>query len=32
MNYPRVVLAAVVATAAFFIYGFLVHGILIAAD
>jgi hypothetical protein len=32
MNYPRVVLTAVVATVAFFIYGFLVHGILIAAD
>lgn len=32
MDYPRVVLAAVVATGAFFIYGFLVHGILIAAD
>jgi len=32
MNYPRILLAAVVATIAFFVYGFLVHGILLAAD
>jgi len=32
MNYPRILLAAAVATIAFFVYGFLVHGILIASD
>ena len=32
MNYPRILLAAVVATIAFFVYGFLVHGVLFAAD
>ena len=32
MNYLRILLAAVVATIAFFAYGFLVHGILLAAD
>lgn len=32
MNYPRLLLAAVVATLAFFVYGFLVHGILLAPD
>lgn len=32
MNYPRLLLAAVVATLAFFVYGFLVHGILFAPD
>lgn len=32
MNYPRILLAAVVATVAFFVYGFLVHGILLAPD
>jgi hypothetical protein len=32
MNYSRVVAAAVAATVVFFIYGFLVHGLLIAKD
>ena len=32
MNYGRIVLAGVVATVVFFIYGFLVHGWLIARD
>jgi hypothetical protein len=32
MNYGRIVLAAVAATVVFFIYGFLVHGLLIAKD
>jgi hypothetical protein len=32
MNYPRIVVAAVAATVVFFIYGFLVHGWLIAKD
>jgi hypothetical protein len=32
MNYPRILLAAVVATIAFFVYGFLVHGIVLASD
>jgi hypothetical protein len=32
MNYGRIVLAAVAAFVVFFIYGFLVHGLLIAKD
>lgn len=32
MNYPRMVLAALAAWIVFFIYGFLVHGMLIAKD
>ena len=32
MNYPRLVLAAIAAMVVFFIYGFLVHGWLIAKD
>ena len=32
MNYARIVAAAVAATIVFFIYGFLVHGLLIAKD
>jgi hypothetical protein len=32
MNYARVLVAAVAAWTAFFIYGFLVHGLLIAKD
>jgi hypothetical protein len=32
MNYARIILAAVAATIVFFIYGFLVHGLLIAKD
>jgi hypothetical protein len=32
MNYPRVVLAAVAATVVFFVYGFLVEGVLIRKD
>jgi hypothetical protein len=32
MNYPRILLSAVVATIAFFVYGFLIHGILLAGD
>lgn len=32
MNYPRILIAAIVATIAFFVYGFLVHGILLAPD
>jgi hypothetical protein len=32
MNYGRIVLAAVAAAIVFFIYGFLVHGLLIAKD
>jgi hypothetical protein len=32
MNYGRIVLAGVVATVVFFLYGFLVHGWLIAKD
>jgi hypothetical protein len=32
MNYPRIVLSAVAAAIVFFIYGFLVHGLLIAKD
>ena len=32
MNYVRILLAAVTATVAFFVYGFVVHGWLIAKD
>jgi hypothetical protein len=32
MNYPRIVIAAAAATVVFFIYGFVVHGWLIAKD
>jgi hypothetical protein len=32
MNYARVVVSAIAATLVFFIYGFLVHGLLIAKD
>ena len=32
MNYPRIAVAAIAATLVFFIYGFLVHGLLIAKD
>jgi hypothetical protein len=32
MNYVRIILSAVSATMVFFIYGFLVHGLLIAKD
>jgi hypothetical protein len=32
MNYARIVVGAVAATLVFFIYGFLVHGMLIAKD
>lgn len=32
MNYTRVVVAAIAARFAFFIYGFLVHGMLIGKD
>jgi len=32
MNYSRIVAAAVAATVVFFVYGFLVHGMLIAKD
>jgi hypothetical protein len=32
MNYRRIVLAGVLATVVFFLYGFLVHGWLIAKD
>ncbi|HYA98308.1 MAG TPA: hypothetical protein VEH49_09455 [Methylomirabilota bacterium] len=32
MNYPRIALAAIAATIAFFVYGFLVEGMLIRKD
>ena len=32
MNYPRVAIAAIAATVVFFMYGFVVHGWLIAKD
>jgi hypothetical protein len=32
VNYGRIAISGVAATIVFFIYGFLVHGLLIAAD
>jgi hypothetical protein len=32
VNYGRIAISGVAATIVFFVYGFLVHGLLIAAD